>query len=455
VDAKNFRDVPSLVPMASIFKRPGSANWFAAYDVPLPDGTKRRVKVTTKQRKKGPAMEEALRLESVALAAATVTGDAANKSFALLKEAAASVARGDWSEAKAREMLAKITETATGEALRFFTPRTWAAEWLANKKTAAKASTCARYKTSTEAFVDWLKGKADARLESITKADVRGFRDAIRAGWGKPAQPRTARTANFYAADVAAMFRAAVREGLLLASPALGLAKLPEDDSTEREVFTMAEIGQLIEAAGGSEWQRRLFSAANADPEIEAARCRDWQGLILVGFYAGPRLKDGACLVWSNVDLERGTLSFMPRKTDRKKKRLQVPLHPRLAAFLESHDVPRDAAAPVFPSLASRDGAGDKGLSKQFTAIMEEAKVDRRMIRPAELNAAGKILRPARYARSFHSLRHSLTSSLANLDVPEEIRRRIVGHDSAAVHAGYTHHERETLARALDKLPSL
>jgi integrase len=431
--------------MASIFKRPGSANWFAAYDVPQPDGTKKRVKVTTRQRKKGLALTEALRLESVALAGATVTGDAANKSFAMLKEAAESVARGDWSEAKAREMLAKITESATGEALRFFTPKTWAAEWLANKK------------TSTEAFVEWLGGKADGRLEAITKADVRGFRDAIRAGWGKAGQPRTARTANFYAADVASMFRSAVREGLLLASPALGLAKLAEDDSTEREVFTMAEIGLLIGTAGRPEWQRRKSSVrtSQAQAETEAARCRDWQGLILLGFYAGPRLMDGARLVWSNVDFECGTLSFMPRKTERKKKRLQVPLHPRLSAFLASHNVPREAGAPVFPSLAAAAGAGKTGLSKQFTAIMEQAKVDRRMIHPPELDAKGKVLRPARYARSFHSLRHSLTSSLANLDVPEEIRRRIVGHDSAAVHAGYTHHERETLARAMDKLPSV
>ena len=284
---------------------------------------------------------------------------------------------------------------------------------------------------------------------------MRGFRDEIRAGWGKAGQPRTARTANFYASDVASMFRAAVREGLLLTSPALGLAKLPEDDSTERELFTMADIGRLIGTAGEPKWQRRMFSARTAKPETEAARCRDWQGLILVGFYAGPRLKDAAGLLWSNVDLERGTLSFMPRKTERKKKRLLVPLHPRLAAFLASHDVPKEAADPVFPSLAVRDGAGDKGLSKQFTAIMEEAKVDRRMIRPPELDAGGKVLRPARYARSFHSLRHSLTSALANLDVPEEIRRRIVGHDSAAVHAGYTHHERETLARAVAKLPSI
>jgi hypothetical protein len=71
---------------------------------------------------------------------------------------------------------------------------------------------------------------------------VRGFRDAIRAGWmpeeKQPAENpqrepkrkprkadkkqqthRTAKTVNHYAADVAAMFRHAMRDGLILSNP--------------------------------------------------------------------------------------------------------------------------------------------------------------------------------------------------------------------------------------------
>lgn len=56
---------------------------------------------------------------------------------------------------------------------------------------------------------------------------------------------------------------------------------------------------------------------------------------------------------------------------------------------------------------------------------------------------------------SYHALRHSLTSALANSDVSPEIRRKIIGHDFAAVHNAYTHHERKTLAEALEKLPAV
>ena len=47
--------------------------------------------------------------------------------------------------------------------------------------------------------------------------------------------------------------------------------------------------------------------------------------------------------------------------------------------------------------------------------------------------------------RSFHSLRHSYISFMANAQVPAEVRRSLAAHDSAAVHEGYTHHDHEAL----------
>jgi integrase len=242
------------------------------------------------------------------------------------------------------------------------------------------------------------------------------------------------------------MFRAAVREGLLLASPAAALDRLPEHDSTEREVFSVAEVGQLVSAAADPAWMKGILRES---PEAAAARCADWQGMILLGFYAGARLGDCAGLTWGAVDLDRKTLSFMPAKTERKRKRLELPLHPRLVSWLTGRERSADAA-PLFPTLATARVGGSQGLSAQFTAIMDAGKIDRRQVREGATGG-----QRAQNARSFHSLRHSLTSTLANLDVSEEIRRRIVGHESAEVHAGYTHTERETLARAVEKMPSV
>lgn len=451
--------------MATLIKRPGSPNWIAAFDVPQPDGTIRRLKKSTKLTKRSEAMTEAIRLEELECRASTATGPHAAQAYAILSEAATAAAKGELSEARARALLARLCEVSTGEPLRFYTVRSWSAEWLAVKAATGKKATMARYSAHVAAFLAWLGDKADAKLETVTKAEVRAFRDAIRDGWqesdgevagrkkgkaGKtPVNHRTAKTANHYAVDVAGMFRSAMREGLLLASPCAALERLPEDDSTEREVFTVAEVGQLVAAAGDATWQDGVFPAGKADEETRAARCDDWQGMILVGFYAGARIGDCARLAWGNVNIARKTLSFMPAKTSRKKKRLEVPLHPRLMSWLKGRN-PGTDAEPLFPSLVKSPVGGRHGLSSMFIAIMDAAKIDRRNVR--EGTKGGQ---RAQHARSFHALRHSLTSTLANADVSEEIRRRIVGHESAAVHSGYTHHERETLARAVAKMPSV
>lgn len=452
--------------MALLFKRDKSPYWVAAFDITLPDGTTRRLKKSTKKTLRKDAMEEALRLENLHTKTHAATPGTASKAYAILAEAADAAAKGELSEARARNLIAKLTEISTGEAIRFFTVAEWRDEWIAMKSATSKPATLARYKAHVDAFIEWIGPKADSKLEAITKADVRGFRDAILSGWmpkpkaepqkkkGKkpviPSTIRTAKTVNHYAADVAGMFRHAMKDGLLLSNPAAALERLPELDSNEREVFTVAEVSQLVSAAGDPLWQDGVFLATKEDRKGRAARCKDWQGVILAGFYAGARLGDCARLTWGAVNFTRKTLSFMPAKTARKRKRLEVPLHPRLISWLEGIDRPAADTAPIFPALAACPIGGRHGLSSQFIAIMEAAAVDRRTTR-----AATKGKQRAQHARSFHALRHSLTSTLANLDVSEEIRRRIVGHDSAAVHSGYTHHERETLARAVEKMPSV
>jgi integrase len=450
--------------MATLIKRTGSKFWFAAFDVTNPDGTTRRLKKSTKRTKRSEAQVEAIRIEEAERRASASTSDGATKAFGILTDAAQAAARGELSEGRARELLARLCEASTGTALKFYTVRSWAADWLAMKAATGKPATMARYGSSVKVFLAWLGERADSKLEAVTKADIRAFRDAIRIGWNPPPvkavkpkpgksqpapPPRTAKTTNHYASDIAGMFRAAVREGLLLASPAAALDRLPEHDSTEREVFTVAEVGQLVTAAGDIEWQANVFPSATPRYGPRAARCEDWQGMILLGFYAGARLGDCARLTWGNIDLTRKTLSFMPAKTERKRKRLEVPLHPRLVSWLEGREPSEDPSSPLFPSLQNTHVSGKAGLSSQFVAIMNAGKIDRRNVR------VGTKERRAQNARSFHSLRHSLTSTLANADVSEEIRRRIVGHESAEVHAGYTHHERETLARAVEKMPSV
>jgi len=57
--------------------------------------------------------------------------------------------------------------------------------------------------------------------------------------------------------------------------------------------------------------------------------------------------------------------------------------------------------------------------------------------------------------RTFHALRHSFTSALANKNVASELRMKLTGHKPLAEHQKYTHHEMDNLRAAVKKNPVL
>ena len=57
-------------------------------------------------------------------------------------------------------------------------------------------------------------------------------------------------------------------------------------------------------------------------------------------------------------------------------------------------------------------------------------------------------------SKTFHALRHTFISSMANAGVPPDIRQKLAGHADPRVHADYTHHEMKTLRGAVALRPS-
>ena len=150
---------------------------------------------------------------------------------------------------------------------------------------------------------------------------------------------------------------------------------------------------------------------------------------------------DLAKLSWEAVDLISGTITFVQGKTSA---RVVVPLHSELGEHLSS--IAGDRGGPLCPALAVTPVAGRDGLSKQFIGLMLTAGID-----PQEV----KTTKHSMPLKSFHSLRHSFTSALANCGVPSDLRMKLTGHKSAQVHQLYTHHELQVLRDAVESLPRL
>jgi hypothetical protein len=98
---------------------------------------------------------------------------------------------------------------------------------------------------------------------------------------------------------------------------------------------------------------------------------------------------------------------------------------------LPSADRPK---RPIFPKLFDKPGAGKSGLSMYFKRLMERAGIDDGVARKKDGKLGRNVSR-----LSFHSLRHSFNSAMANADVPLEIRHKLTGHASQDMNKHYTH----------------
>jgi integrase len=324
-------------------------------------------------------------------------------------------------EAQCRKVIADLYEVATGSALAFHTARSWLTGWIEEKKLSISPRTKLKYQQVVREFLAHLKQKADAPLQGIVDGDLISFRNSLaRAG-------HSASTVNGAMKILRSPFHLAHRKGYVAADPCVGVGLIDDEADIEKDVFAPEQIRALVAEAQG-----------------------DWKGAILCGYYTGLRLKDVTELRWESVDAGLTKLELVPSKTRRKKKNRKVvlPIHPELAAWLRKQ-TRGIGKAPVFPTLAGKSGGGKSGLSSMFKRIMERAGVEGRILR--ERSGEGR----SQSSLSFHSLRHSFNSALANADVPQEIRQKLTGHASASMNEVYTHRELEPLRKAIAKLPRI
>jgi integrase len=322
--------------------------------------------------------------------------------------------RGELTDAASRRVLDLIRESVDDTPLQKpQTAREYIEHWLAGKTLSQKESTADRYQKPVTAFLESLGSKADKSLTSLTPKDIEDFRNArMKAGVSNS-------TVNFDLSVINGALLSAYKQGLILTNPCAAVEK-PKATSQKRDVFSPADIRALM---------------AEAD--------QDWQTAILLGFYAGLRLSDAASLTWDQVDLSESVIAYTQGKTGN---RVEVPIHPQLEERLLklAGDHP---GGKLCPTLAGQATGGGSGLSTQFANILRRAGVDQRQVQSSRTRKFSGI--------SFHSLRHTFVSKLANARVSAEDRMRLSGHKDASIHQGYTHKELAGLRDAIATLPRI
>ena len=358
------------------------------------DSTGRRLKKSTKLTNKKKALEVALALDH---------GEYLARS-------------GAFTEARLRDLLEQTLARVTGESVEHYTVESWL-HWWHERKSKARPASAERYGQVVRDFIKSLGPRAQLPLEHISDKDILAFRNA------ETKRGVSNKTANLAVKIVSMAFHDALRQGKIKFNPCLGLDVLDEE-SAEREPFTTDEI-------------RRLINAAPTD---------DWKGAIFAGYFTGARLGDIANMCWSAINLDKHLISFVPKKTRRGKKILRIPLHPDLEKQLLKN--PGVGNAPLFPLLAGRGTGGAHGLSAEFAAIMRQAGVRGEIVRHTVTGRRNR-------TKSFHSLRHSFNSALANADVAREIRQVLTGHASERMNEIYTHREAQLVHSAISLIPRI
>ena len=282
------------------------------------------------------------------------------------------------------------------------------------------------YQAGVNEFLTHLGKRADRPILGVTTADVDGFISGL-VDAGKLA-PRTIR--DKYLGPVKSGFTRAVRLGILSSNPASAVELEKgnggsDDDADpvefEREVFSPNEVGLLVKSADG-----------------------EWKTLILMAYYTGLRMMKCATLRWEKVNLTAGTIEAFPGKRGKK---VLIPIHPDLRRALDAAASVDTDQEYVLPGLSGRGCGGKRGISRDFLEIARAAGVD---LRPMEM-PNGR----TQFRRSFHALRHSFVSAMANADVAPEIRMKLTGHKTVAVHEVYSHHSAAILNKAIGQLPGI
>lgn len=177
------------------------------------------------------------------------------------------------------------------------------------------------------------------------------------------------------------------------------------------------------------ESERQVFTKEDLD-RVLLVMPEKWQLITLLAYHTGQRLGDLACLTWGNVDLTNQTITLTPRKTKRFGKQVSIPIPPFLATRLSQWRMsyPKECSGLVlFPTFCKSYGSFQhRWLSAAFIEYCTKAGL----------------------SLSFHCLRHSFVSRLANNGTPPMVIASMTGHSLKQI-MSYAHIGMDAKRKAL------
>jgi len=268
----------------------------------------------------------------------------------------------------------------------------------------AGTSTLTKYRGEVDQFTDFLGARSSHDLRDITHGDISAFyRGIVDSG-------RSANTARNTTKTVRAVLQRASLLGFIDSNPAALVRLKSAGESSTREPFTRAEVGKILKVAKGEE-----------------------RTAILFGLTFGLRAGDACRRAFGEITTLDGirVISFVPEKKSRGGKKITLPLVGELKKL--------KGKGLITPALAHNQHPG-----RFFNGIMAKAGIDRK-------TATGTGKGRATSAKSFHSLRHTISSWLMDTGADQRMRQLVCDHDDPKQNARYTHGSIRAMSAAIVK----
>ena len=299
-------------------------------------------------------------------------------------------------------------------------------EHLAGERALA-AHTLRAYRGDLDRFLlfvgrDWLA--CDPQTVEATQIDaaaVRAFLGALgREGLGKRSQGRAL-------AAVRGLFRWAVREGELPASPAAAI-RTPKAPQRLPRHLRPAEVEAVLEAAATP------AEAANGSASAARLGLRD-RALVELLYASGLRVGELVSLDWRDLDLRARVLRVVGKGGKERMVPFGAPAAGALRAWLATwEEVRAGAAAP--------DSGGDEDDMPVFLNARGGRLSDRSVRRILDRCVEGAALATGVHP---HTLRHSFATHLLEAGADLRAIQELLGHSSLSTTQRYTHVEVERL----------
>ena len=267
-----------------------------------------------------------------------------------------------------------------------------------------------------KAFADQFKAAMphNPTLLDVTHEEVRTFLASVRA-------TKRASTANLRLKCAKAFF--ARFHGALRKDPTEGIPAFSRESGLDtREPFTPEQI-------------RRVMAIASPF----------WRCASALAFYTGIRLNNVATL--KAGQLQGGRL--VVAHTIKTGASVSVKL-PQAVVSMMRDAIPPDSGPDdyIWPEEAKLPVSN---LSSQFATLLIKAGLRKERAKTGTSNKGRRTV----YTLSFHSLRHSLISALANAGANQQTVKAIVGHATDRINDAYTHLGQGTLDKAVSLLPDV